>query len=130
MNLGPKVSTRSKRKAISEKAGYPSFDLVALQATTPTIHRTPVSRVAPGKSNRSTDHVRRHRNLHHAHTDAIQEASNEEHGNVSRPALDRGRDHADGTDYLNGPAAAILVEDPVDNESTNNASPGEQTIGS
>ncbi len=68
--------------------------------------------------------------MHHADTDAIQEASNEKHGNVSRAPLDRCRDHTDGTDYLNGPAAAILVEDPVDNESTNNASPGEQTIGS
>ena len=107
----------------SEKAGYPSFDLVALQATTPTIPH--VSRATPRKSNRSTDHIRRHGDLHHADTDAIQEASNEKHGDVSRPPLDRGRDNADGTDYLNGPAAAESVEDPVDNESTNNASPGE-----
>jgi hypothetical protein len=77
-----------------------------------------------------TDHVRRHGDLHHADPDAIQEASNEKHGNVSRAPLDRGRDNADGTDYLNGPAAAEPVEDPVDNESTNDSSPGEETIGS
>jgi hypothetical protein len=68
--------------------------------------------------------------LHHADTDAIQEASHEKHGDVSSAPLDRGRDDADGTDNLNGPAAAIFIEDPVDNESTNNASPSEQTIGS
>jgi hypothetical protein len=68
--------------------------------------------------------------LHHADPDAIDEASDEKHGNVNRPALDRGRDDADGTDDLDGPGAAEFVQDPVDGESTNDASPSEQTIGS
>jgi hypothetical protein len=63
--------------------------------------------------------------LHHADTDAVQEASNEKHCNVSSASLDRGGYNADGTDYLDGAAAAEFVEDPVDNESTNNATSGE-----
>jgi len=66
--------------------------------------------------------------LHHADTDAIDEAPNEKHGHVSRTSLYRSRDNTDGTDYLNGSASAESIEDPVDNESPNNASTGEQTV--
>jgi hypothetical protein len=64
------------------------------------------------------------------YTDAIDEAPNQEHGNMGGTALDRSRNDTDGSDDLNGPAPTEPVQDPVDNESTDHASAREQAIGS
>ena len=117
-----------RRNGKRDKASYPSFDLVALQATALTLAHVSIFRLRMSKY--LTNHICRHGDLHHADTNAIQEASNEKHRNMSRPALDSSRDNADGTDYLNRPTAAKSIENPVDNESTNDTSASEQTISS
>ena len=60
--------------------------------------------------------------------DAVEESSDQEHGNLHRSALNDGRDEAEDTDYLDAHFSADFVRQPGREHAADHSAAGEEAI--